>query len=390
MNNDSQPVNAFPEQLNRADVLMEYKYLQSLRLMTRGVSHDYNNIFTGLSGQLKLIAQDASLGGIAENRMQMVDDLLTRGGKRTSTLYEFSRYTSTEKSDHSLDRIMELAVESLNILSRSHQFVIEKQGHLPRLRCCQKDMGMMLFYLGENALEATPEGGTIIVSARIDSKDDEAVLLSVQNRGKRVAPVVRDSLFQPFVSTKTSGQGLTGLGLYVAMEIARQHGGTLSFSDDTSDGTVFSACIPLPQQEAEKYIIPEKEPALPPPVRKKDCGNKRETFFVVEDDEAMRDLIVSSLQRRGHVVFSAETCGEALEDFEFVHEAVTVLLVDIGLTDGDGFDCMEKMQTINSQVKMVFMSGEDVDLLECSKYNAVFLKKPFTVQDIETVVNQFE
>ncbi len=119
-------------------------------------------------------------------------------------------------------------------------------------------------------------------------------------------------------------------------------------------------------------------------------GRKRETFFVVEDDEAMRDLIVSSLQRRGHVVFSAETCGEALEDFEFVHEAVTVLLIDIGLTDSDGFECMKKMLTISSQVKVIFMSGEDIGKQKYNKYNAAFLKKPFTVKEIEELVNHAE
>ncbi len=126
------------------------------------------------------------------------------------------------------------------------------------------------------------------------------------------------------------------------------------------------------------------------PQGKKRLGRKRETFFVIEDDEAMRDLIVSSLQRRGHVVFSAETCSEAVEDFEFVHETVTVLLIDIGLTDSDGFECMEKMSTISSQVKMIFMSGEDIGKQETSRYNAAFLKKPFTVKEIEELVNHHE
>ncbi len=97
MNHKNMPVTSLPGQLDRDDSLMEYKYLQSLCLMTRGVTHDYNNIFTGLSGQLKLIVQEANLGGIAENRMQMVNDLLARGENRTSILYEFSRYTSMKK-----------------------------------------------------------------------------------------------------------------------------------------------------------------------------------------------------------------------------------------------------------------------------------------------------
>lgn len=365
---------------------MEYKYFQSLCLMARGVTHDYNNIFTGLSGQLNLITQEAVLGSIGEHRIQLVGDLLTRGVERTSILYEFSRYSAAEKADHSLDRVLELAVQSLNILSRSHQFVIEKQRKLPRLFCSMKDLVMLLFYLGENGLEATPEGGTITVQAELHHDRYEAIILSVRNKGCTVSPLVRASLFQPFVTTKSAEQRVRGLGLYAAGNIAKEHGGTLFFSDDRNEETVFSVCIPLPRPPANKKPITEREAAFPAVPREKILGRKREIFFVVEDDEAMRDLIVSSLQRRGHVVFSTETCSEAVEDFELVHEAVTVLLIDVGLTDGDGFECLEKMLAISDQAKVIFMSGEDIGELHCRRHKALFLKKPFTAKDIEQLV----
>ena len=99
---------------------------------------------------------------------------------------------------------------------------------------------------------------------------------------------------------------------------------------------------------------------------------------------------MSSLQRRGHVVFSAETCGEAVEDFEIVHEAVTVLLIDVGLSDSDGFECLKKLSQISNQAKVIFMSGEDIGEQEYLKHNAVFLKKPFTAKEIEELVTHGE
>jgi CheY-like chemotaxis protein len=390
MKQENQPLHAFPTKASQQDFLMEYKYFQSLCLMARGVTHDYNNIFTGLSGQLNLITQEAALGSIGEHRIQLVSDLLTRGVDRTSILYEFSRYIAAEKADHSLDRILELAVQSLNILSRSHQFVIEKHGKLPRLFCSMKDLVMMLFYLGENGLEATPEGGTLTVQAELHHGRDEAVILSVRNRGCTVLPLVRASLFQPFVTTKKPRQGLRGLGLYAARNIAKEHGGTLFFSDDKNEETVFSVRIPLPGPPADKKPIPGREAAFSTRPGERITGRKREIFFVVEDDEAMRDLIVSSLQRRGHVVFSAETCSEAVEDFELVHEAVTVLLIDVGLTDSDGFECLEKMSVISDRAKVIFMSGEDIGEQQCCRHKALFLKKPFTAKDIEQLVMHAE
>ncbi len=387
MKDDTMPVNELQVLTNRDDALLEYKYFRSLCLLARGVTHDYNNIFTGLSGQLRLITQEAALGGIGEHRIQLVSDLLTKGVNQTSILYEFSRYLITEKADHSLDRILELAVESLNILSRSHKFEVLKPGKLPRLRCRMKDIVMMLFYLGENGLEATPEGGNITIIAEVYQGEEDAIILSVRNRGRGVAASVRLSLFRPFVTTKSTQQGLQGLGLYAARIIAEDHSGTLSFTDQKDGETVFTARIPLPPQPATNGRPPEGEVSTEVPPIRKEFGRKREIFFVVEDDEAMRDLIVSSLQRRGHVVFSAETCAEAVEEFELVHEAVTVLLIDVGLTDSDGFECLEKMLQISSQAKVIFMSGEDIDEQQYLQRNALFLKKPFTVKEIEELVN---
>ncbi len=371
---------------------MEYKYFQSLCLMARGVTHDYNNIFTGLSGQLNLIAQEATLGGgVSEHRLRLVNDLLAKGGNRTSILYEFSRYNHTEKAEHSLDRILELAAGSLNILSRLHQFVVADHAKLPRLHCRIKDMVMMLFYLGENALEATPEGGTIDISAEmVNDGEKTGIVLSVSDGGRGIPPAVRSRLFQPFVTTKTSNRGLKGLGLYAARNIVREHGGFLSYTDDTKNRTVFSARLPLPCEPQERTSFSTGEPILPTAPRAVETGRRREIFFVIEDDEAMRDLVVRSLQRRGHVVFSAETCGEAVEDFELVHEAVTVLLIDVGLTDSDGFECLKQLLPISSQAKVIFMSGEPIVQSKYRKYGASFLKKPFTAKEIEELVSHHE
>ncbi len=382
-----QPLGDLPVQANQEDFLMEYKYLQSLCSMARGVTHDYNNIFMGLSGQLNLITQEAETGGLSEHRGELVNNLLTKGVKRTSLFYEFSRYTYTEKAEHSLDRILEVVVESLNILSRSHHFVPEKGERLPRLHCNMKDIVMMLFYLGENGLEATAEGGIIRVLAEVTQNKD-AIVLSVRNKGKGIPPAVGSSLFEPFVTTKTSQRGLRGLGLYAARNIVREYGGSLSFMDEGQE-TVFTARIPLPvpvETVREKDKAPERMESFPPMSYGKPIRRTNEVFFVVEDDEAMRDLIVVGLQRRGHVVFSAETCVEAIDDFQLIHEAVTVLLIDVGLADSDGFECLDKMLRISSQAQVIFMSGEDIGEHNL-KQNALFIKKPFRVNQIEDLVS---
>ncbi len=134
---------------------------------------------------------------------------------------------------------MELAVESLNILSLSHQFVVEKHGKLPRLRCSMKDIVMMLFYLGENGLKLRLKAALSKWLAELHPTWRDAIVLSVRNKGRTISHDVHDSLFQPFVTTKTSEQGLRGLGLYAAQNIVRRHGGTIVFFRGSEDEDYF-------------------------------------------------------------------------------------------------------------------------------------------------------
>ena len=64
--------------------------------------------------------------------------------------------------------------------------------------------------------------------------------------------------------------------------------------------------------------------------------------------------------------------------------------MDIGLRDGTGYECWEKLQTINPQVKLIFMSGSCEDEEKGSGQSAVFLQKPFTMDQLEEAVNNVQ
>jgi len=364
------------------DLLLDYKFLQSLQRLARAVAHDYNNIFTGLAGQITLLEQSGQLAD-GTSRQKLTTDLIDHGVNRTAIFHEFARPSAAaEQQVHSLRRIVDQAVAAVQVCSRLHRFSVQWPDESVRLACRFKDMVLALFYLGENAVEAMPGGGTLRITITVGPGRDTGrwVGISFQDTGAGIAAGVRGRLFAPFVSgIKPAPPG--GLGLYAARTIVRRHGGDLAITDAAGDGTVATVTLPCHDPLADAGDT-GTEAGVPSPV----TGlSDRQVFFVVEDDEGMRDLIVTGLQRRGHVVFCTETAAEALEEYPLVHDTITVLLIDIGLTDADGFACARDLLAISDRPRVLFMSGDEPDG-DLPIAGAGFLKKPFTIKHIEEVL----
>ncbi len=95
-----------------------------------------------------------------------------------------------------------------------------------------------------NALRFTPAGETIIIHVRC--QDDQAILLTVADRGPGVAPADRERIFEPFVQGEGESTRGFGLGLAFCREVVHAHGGQIWVEDNPGGGSRF--CMRLPQQ----------------------------------------------------------------------------------------------------------------------------------------------
>jgi CheY-like chemotaxis protein len=370
------------------ELLLDYKYLQSLRFVTRGVTHDYNNIFTGIAGQISLLDQAGDRAEIERDRLAMMTDLVDRGTGRTAILQQCARYTSyaVEPIAQSLRRIIDHVVALLRVCSRIHQFETVLPVRSFHIECRFDELALALFYLGENAVAAMADGGVVslVASEAPATQAGSMIQVSVYDSGEGVSAAVRDSLFEPFVSGKGTVT-TAGLGLYAARVLIRRFGGDVALFDAADGGTEARLTLPCCSAVPEGLTAGAKPAHSASPVRRGD----RQVVFVIEDDDAMRDLIVTGLQRRGHVVFCVETSAEAMEEYPLVHDTVTTLLIDIGLADMDGFTCARQLLTIDDRPGVVFMSGDEPDG-DMPIAGAGFLRKPFTIKQIEEALHHVE
>jgi signal transduction histidine kinase len=123
-------------------------------------------------------------------------------------------------------------------------------GQVPPVQADIGQMQQVLINLVVNALEATPAGGRVSVTARDRARAGrEGVEIAVADTGSGIAPEHVGRLFEPFFTTKPRGQG-TGLGLAICREIVRGHHGEIIVETEPSRGTTVTAWLPAAEEDA--------------------------------------------------------------------------------------------------------------------------------------------
>jgi signal transduction histidine kinase len=120
--------------------------------------------------------------------------------------------------------------------------VIEKNyGLLPLVACASQELQQVFLNLVLNASQAITNSGTIRVRTEVQ---DRSVIAWIEDDGCGIEPDVLDRIFDPFFTTKPVGEG-PGLGLGIAHEIVRKHGGEITIDSKPGRGTVFGVRMPL-------------------------------------------------------------------------------------------------------------------------------------------------
>jgi CheY-like chemotaxis protein len=196
------------------------------------------------------------------------------------------------------------------------------------------------------------------------------VTIQVVDTGCGIDPDHVAHIFEPFFTTKDVGKG-TGLGLATVHGVVRQHGGTISVASEPGLGAKFT--IHLPEESRPL----EAEPIHVAPVQR--VG--RETVLVVEDEDAVRDLVCEMLRMSGYTVIEARHGGEALLLCEQSREPIDLLLTDVVMPQMSGRQLAERLAPLQPDMKVLFMSGHTDDaVIRHGVKNAMmtFLQKPFT------------
>jgi len=210
------------------------------------LGHDLRNPIASIGAGAHLLLH-TPLNSKAKNVVQLIQSSVVRMSELVDNVLDFAKgrlgggITLNRNADAPLAPVLRQVIAEL---SASHPGrVIEPHLHVTRTVSCDRSrIGQLFSNLLANALTHGASDAPISVQASTGGNSFE---LSVSNKGHRISPAAMDRLFQPFSrgAVQPSLQGL-GLGLYIASEIARAHGGSLS-ATSTDEETCFTFRMPL-------------------------------------------------------------------------------------------------------------------------------------------------
>lgn len=224
----------------------------SLGRLAASVVHEINNPLSGILNYLRLMSRILRQGALSEDRkekfqryLDLVENETNRCSQIVSSLLSFSRLSPPVFGHVQIDELLQRCI----LLSR-HKLELSNirlessiQPNLPPIDGDFNQLQQCVINLIFNAIDAMPEGGSLILSSRRDG-DSGNVMITVSDTGPGIAPEKLPHIFEPFFTTKNEGYGV-GLGLSTVYGIMERHNGSVHAESQPGAGATFTLKLPI-------------------------------------------------------------------------------------------------------------------------------------------------
>jgi PAS domain S-box-containing protein len=383
--------------------LFQAQKMQSVGTLAGGVAHEFNNLLAGIQGYAALGLREQGLSPVLGQFLQLIVDLSDRAAALTRQLLAFARKPALSRQPTSMDRLARATAEFLRqTLSIEVRLELPDQsddGDDGRLmaQADANQLQQVLVNLALNARDAMNPAQPVVFRLRhvVLAGDIPAfpenvpagdyAVVEVEDRGTGMAPQVLSQALDPFFTTKDVGQG-TGLGLPVAFGIVHGHHGHLTISTQVGTGTCVSIYLPRLVRSAaaagpspfDGGQILEPEPA---PGRR---------ILVVDDEEAVLDVVRRFLEIAGHTVICVTTGTHALEMLRQGTQADLVIL-DLMIPREEGESTFYRLREHAPALPILLCTGllQPDQAQKFLAQGAVdLLRKPFRMNELWYAVNK--
>jgi PAS domain S-box-containing protein len=377
------------------DTLRHAQKMEAIGQLTGGLAHDFNNMLTGVLGALDLIQRRVASGRV--NELGRYVDAATSSANRaaalTHRLLAFARRQSLDPRPVDVNLLVQSMEDMLRRTMGEHiQFETRLQPESWPAYTDAHQLENALLNLVINARDAMSDGGRLTIqtgcvhinSAQPDSPEPgDYVTLSVADTGSGMPADVVAKAFDPFFTTKPIGQG-TGLGLSMVYGFVKQTGGHVRIDSTLGQGTLITLFLPRDQAQPEQ--LDEQESAKVAA----QGAQANETVLVVEDEAAVRMLVVEVLEELGYQVLEALDGGAALPYLQS-DQRIDLLVSDIGLPGINGRQLAEIARQHRPELRVLFISGYAPDAEVRGEFLAPgmdMLAKPFSIDMLGAKVRQ--
>jgi len=384
-----------------AQVEAEQRLRQALKMeavgqLTGGIAHDFNNLLTIILGNLQLMERsparrESHVGNLDQHALR--DDAISaaeKAARLTHRLLAFAREQPLLPRPLDVGAVVEGMRELICRTVRENIAVRFEHNDRVHAFADPSQLENAVLNLVINARDAMPDGGQLTIETgeryfgNGNAPDNDAaapghyVTVSVTDTGTGIPAEMQSRVFEPFFTSKDTGQG-SGLGLSMVHGFARQSGGQVDIESEMGRGT--TVCISLPKT-GEAVVV---EQVGPNTLSEEDLSGGGKIVLLVEDDPAVCESTQALVESYGYVVYTASDGPSGLKILQQNTE-IDLMLTDLVMPGGmSGISLGKQAKKENPDLKILYMSGHvneklgvDSEDLESVR----FIRKPFKMENL--------
>ena len=373
--------------------LWQAQKLDALGSLAGGVAHDFNNLLTAIIGYADILHEQLGPQSAYADDINEIIKASDRATALTRQLLAFSRRQPFEPKALQLgERVADMEKMLRRLLGPSVRLVTAGDRELAAIMADPSQVEQVVLNLAVNSRDAMPQGGTLTIETRNVRIDEpyahgatavppgNYVMLAVSDTGTGMTPETLDRLFEPFFTTKEKGKG-TGLGLSTVYGIVKQSQGHVIVYSEPGVGTTFKCYFP----------VSDARPRVSRPLQSAAEVRGTETILLVEDEEPIRQLARTALERLGYTILAAGD-GDGAMALAAHHTGPIHLLLSDGVLSGVRVpEMLRRIVAQRPDTKILLMSGysqEAVFQNDIVAPNTAFLPKPFTIRQLTERVRE--
>jgi signal transduction histidine kinase len=373
--------------------LQQAQKMEAIGTLAGGIAHDFNNILGGILGYAELARMK-----LPENSdiISDLDQVIKSSSRAADLVKQILTVSHQHKKEQRPIQIRDIVNEVLRLLKATLPSTIEIRENLLKetgiVNADPTQMHQVIMNLCTNAGHAMQKDGGVLTVELANVKLEEIqgarhldmgagsyLRLTVSDTGHGMNPDVRERIFDPYFTTKDTGEG-TGLGLSVAMGIIKVHGGTITVSSQPDPGTTFHVYLPHIQEKERE----EKEAEGPLPT-----GSERILF--VDDEQILIELGRQMLGRLGYEVVTRQSSIEALALFRAEPDRFDLVITDMTMPHMTGDKLVRELLKIRPDMPIILCTGHSKTVSkEKAKEMGVkaFVMKPILRRTIAETVRE--
>ena len=339
--------------------LLQAQKMEAVGQLAGGIAHDFRNQLTVIKGFAEMLLRRAMVSEAGREHVGEILKAVDRSANLSNELLAFSRKQVLRPEVVKIDDLISGMGKSLaRMIGEDICLSLAPGAGDSRVKVDPGQLQQAIVNLVLNARDAMPRGGQLTIEtacvnldqaytcSHIDASPGSHVMMAVSDTGVGMDRETLARVFDPFFTTKPVGQG-TGLGLPMVHGFVRQSGGTIAIYSEPGKGTTVKIYLSLsaaPQNEAQ----PQR--AMPALLR------GAETILVVEDEAAIRKMMMETLVEHGYVVHDVPDAQQALARLSG-DNCIDLLVTDVVMPGMDGAELARRVRAVNPRGKVLYMSG---------------------------------